>query len=307
MEQKTRATRRKQEKREKRGAGLSFFLVSLGILVFSLVYVFWGDALFTAFNASDAIFPRENEIVVTFLDVGQGDSILIRSAEHAVLIDGGEHRYREVITDYLRDARVNRLDFVVATHPHSDHIGGLVTVLRDFEVGYVIMPDVTNYTETFKFFLSAIENNDIPVHFPVAGDRLQAGIISLLVISPPSDLPWTINNMSIVLRMEHGETSFLFTGDAEAEAERWIIANNENLQSTVLKVGHHGSRTSTTEAFLYAVSPTIAVIQVAANSRFGHPHHEVIDRLDAFGVATFRTSELGTIRMITNGTRIYLL
>ena len=272
------------------------------LLMFALVYHFAGDIIFPA---RDFLHIDEGEIIVSFIDVGQGDAVLIRSADNAVLIDGGEHRQRNVVLDYLRDAGVRRLDYVIATHPHSDHIGGLVTVLGRVEVGRVIMPDIEHNTETYLNFLAAIENNNIPVTFPEPGDRIRAGIINLTVLSPPQGHFTDLNNNSVSVRLVHGNTSFVFTGDAERAAEQWMVDSGANLSSDVLRVGHHGSRTSTIEAFLDAVDPVAAVIQVGENNRHGHPHREVMDRLESRGIAIYRTDELGTIRMITNGQRIY--
>ena len=277
----------------------------LFVLAFALVYHFFGDQIF---NREVEIVVGEGEIAVSFIDVGQGESILVRSTGHAVLIDGGEHSQRNAVLNYLRDAGVRRLDYVVATHPHSDHIGGLVAVLSQVDVGRVVMPDVTHTTDTFRRFLEAIENRNIPVTIPEPGDVLRAGMIELAVIGPPNPHPGpqdNLNNASIVLRLVHGRTSVLFTGDAEEELERWILDSGAYISSSVLSVGHHGSRTSTSEAFLHAVSPRAAVISLGANNQFGHPHREVTDRLNARGVTIFRTDQLGTVRMITDGENIY--
>ena len=306
-----RKSPKRQPPRRKGRAGRRFFFSMLLILVFALVYYFFGDEIQSRlginFGGSAAISLTDNEILVSFLDVGQGDSIVVRSNSHAILIDGGEHAQRNVVLNYLRDAGVRRLDYVVATHPHSDHIGGLVTVLRQLDVGRVIMPYVTHTTDTFSRFLDVIDNNNIPVTFPSPGDSIQAGIINFTILGPPTPHPGpagNLNNASIILRLEHGQNSFLFTGDAERELEDWLVASGANLAATVLKVGHHGSRTSSTDAFLDAVSPRAAVISLGANNTHGHPHREVMDRLNARGIIIYRTDQLGTIRMITDGQRI---
>ena len=307
---KARPTRRRNKVNRNTGKkrGRSFFIVMLFILAFALVYFFEGDRIVQQLNIArmEYVGLHPGQIMVSFLDVGQGDSILVRSNSHAVLIDGGEHSQRNTVMSYLRNAGVTRLDYVVATHPHSDHIGGLITVLRQKEIGTLLMPDVTHNTITFENFLDAIENNDIRVVFPDVGYSLQAGIIDMTVIAPPAGVTQTnLNNYSIVLRMIHGQTSFLFTGDAERELEQWMVNSGQNLNSNVLKIGHHGSRTSTTEAFLDAVNPIAAVISLGANNPFGHPHPEVIQRLQEAGIPIYRTDKLGTIRMKTDGQTIY--
>ncbi|MCL2577235.1 MAG: MBL fold metallo-hydrolase [Defluviitaleaceae bacterium] len=303
--QKRHATRsvRKRAKNQNSKRGLPFFIAMFCIMVFAAAYYFAGDLLFPELQ-NKAILSAEGEIIVSFLDIGQGDSIVIRSSEHAVLIDAGEHRNRNVVLDYLKEVGITRLDYVVATHPHSDHIGGLVTVLRDFEIGLVLMPEVTNDSQIFENFLDVILNNHIDTHFPVPGEVFRAGIIELTAVSPPPDGLRGVNNNSLVMRLEHGQTSFLFTGDAETDAEHWIVQNTRNLRSNVLKIGHHGSRTSTSEEFLDAVIPSIAVLQVG-NNQWGHPHEEILQRLKSRGISIYRTDELGTIRMITNGQAIY--
>ena len=272
------------------------------LALFAIAYHFAGDMLTN--RSAGYIRLNDDEIMVSFIDVGQGDSILIRTNDNAVLIDGGEHRYRDVVMDYLRNSRVERLCYVVATHPHSDHIGGLVTVLGRMEVGRLVMPEATHNTETFLRFMDAIENNDIYVRIPEPGDNIRAGLISLTVIAPTPGPQTNLNNYSIVLRMVHGGNTFLFTGDAERESEMLMLAGGMEIHSQVLKVGHHGSRTSTTEEFLEAVNPSVAVIQVGADNIHGHPHREVMERLQARNITIFRTDQNGTIRMITDGNGI---
>jgi beta-lactamase superfamily II metal-dependent hydrolase len=293
---------RRSRRRRRTKNGFSFFISSFFVLCIALVYFFAGDLIFPP--SHEIVIPTEGEIIVSFIDVGQGDAILVRTAENAVLIDGGEHRHRQAVIDELRAAEISRLCYVVATHPHSDHIGALTTILRDFEIGTLLLPDVTNNSETFENFLEAIENHDIEIKIPIAGENILAGNIFMQIISPPSENFPGINDNSIVLRMVHGETAFLFTGDAESAAENFMLANY-NLRADVLKVSHHGSRTSTSDAFLDAVSPAIAVISVGANNRYSHPHTEVLARLSARGAKIYRTDEIGTVRLITDGERIY--
>jgi competence protein ComEC len=267
-----------------------------------MVYIFWGDRIFTTLPDGDPIFAYEGEIIVSFIDVGQGDAILIRSAQNTVLIDAGDRRPGRAVADYLNAANVTHICYVVATHPHADHIGGLLLILRDFEIGTLLKPDISHTSQTYLDFMSAIYYNSIATHVPYIGQVFTAGIIELTTLGPPPGHHTNLNNASIVMRLEHGTTSFLFTGDAEREAEQWMVANDRNaLRSDVLKVGHHGSRTSTIEEFLAAVSPTIAVIQSGAGNQHGHPHTEVVDRLLAHSVRIYRNDQLGTIRKITDG------
>jgi len=275
----------------------------LFVLAFALIYFFYGDVLF---QRDPNLVLEHNEIAVSFIDVGQGDSVLIRSANHAVLIDGGEHAQRNTVLNYLRDAGVRRLDYVIATHPHSDHIGGLVAVMSQLEVGRVVMPDVMHNTVTFERFLETIEAQNIPLTIPNPGDVLQAGIITLNILGPPNPPGTDINNACVIVRLVHGRTSVLFTGDAEEPQERWLLESGQTLSSSVLHVGHHGSRTSTTEAFLHAVNPRAAVISVGANNRYGHPHREVVDRLNSRNIIVYRTDQFGTVRMVTNGEDIII-
>ena len=193
----------------------------------------------------------ENSMEVHFLDVGQGDSALIRSGEHTMLIDAGENDQGDVVVSYLKDLGIKRLDYVIGTHPHSDHIGGLDTVIRAFDVGTVILPPKEHTTKTFEDVLDAIEEKGLSITKPVVGTKYSLGNASFCIIAPNGDYGDDLNNWSVGLRITNGDCSFLFTGDAESQAESAdMAANGISLKSDVLKLGHHGSSTSSSPLFL---------------------------------------------------------
>jgi beta-lactamase superfamily II metal-dependent hydrolase len=254
--------------------------------------------------------PAENEIRVCFLDVGQGDSVLIQTIENAVLIDTGEASEQEALFSYLEEAGVQTLDLLVASHPHNDHVGSMADILEKYNVKKVVMPDAVSATATFEKFLQAIEVKDIPTAVTAAGDRLTAGIITLDVLAPEPDADWgeDYNNASLVLRMVHGDTAFLFTGDAEKKSEDIMLANGYPLRSTILKAGHHGSETASSEAFLDTVKPSVVVISNGKDNAYGHPHADMLARLAARPNITniYRTDQHGSIIMVSDGTVIKL-
>jgi competence protein ComEC len=249
----------------------------------------------------------DGEIRVCFIDIGQGDSILVYSHDNAVLIDGGEYSSRAKLLSFLKAAGIKSLDYVVATHPHSDHIGALSPVMLAYPVGGLLMPDATANTVAFEKLLSAAEDKNIPITVPSPGDVYTAGLINLTVLAPNSKYYESTNNYSIVLRMVFGETSFLFTGDAEWISEKEMLDSKVNLRANVLKAGHHGSSTSTTADFLDAVRPVAVVISCATGNDYGHPHRETLAKLaDRNGIAVYRTDQLGDIIMDTDGQSIRL-
>ena len=253
-----------------------------------------------------AVAPLDGEIRIHFIDVGQGDSILVHSRDHAVLIDAGPTAAGQGLAAYLDHFGITVLDYVVATHPHADHIGGMPPVLDRFEVIELWVPDVSHDTATFERFLDAVERNGLEITTVQAGATLSAGPIQMTAVAPIRSGHSNLNDYSIVLHMQYGNTSFLFTGDAEAVSENEMVASGRNLRADVLSVGHHGSRTSSTDSFLDAVMPSAAIIQVGAGNQFGHPHQEVLDRLAVRGIRVLRTDEMGTIVLSTDGVDIYL-
>ena len=258
---------------------------------------------FDAFaNSPLPVSLEPGQAAVHFIDVGQGDAVLIQTTDGHIMIDGGDNHMGERVVQYLHDAGVQELAYVIATHPHADHIGGLIEVLNTFPVGTLIMPPVAHTTRTFERFLNAIEENDVSLRGPTVGSTFSVGDAVFTIIAPNSSGHANLNNYSVSIRMVLGDTSFIFTGDAELESEMEMILAGHTLYADVLHVGHHGSSTSTTQAFFDAVSPSIAVIQLGANNTYGHPHREVRDRLD--GIRVYRNDEHGHIVLVTDGETI---
>ena len=243
------------------------------------------------------------EMYVHFIDVGQGDAILIETDNVTILIDGGVRSAGEIVVQYLVQRGIRELDLVIGTHPHADHIGGLIEVLRNFKVHSVIDAGVPHTTITFDDYLTEIEKQVATGHCSYEtpqGQVVTAGALTLTVLGPGRDLG-SLNDNSVVARVDFGRTSFLFTGDAERASEEHLLSLGVNLGADVLKVGHHGSRTSTTPAFLQAVSPAHAVIQVGEGNRYGHPNEEVLQRLVSAGVSIYRTDQHGTVVFASDG------
>lgn len=241
---------------------------------------------------------------VHFIDVSQGDCILIEDGSSAMLIDAGNPENGPDIVSYIKKLGINRLDFVIATHPHADHIGGMADVINAFDIGKLIMPKVEHTTRTFENLLLTIRNKGLKITAPVPGTEYRLGNTSFTILAPNSSSYKNLNDYSVVVRLTYGSTSFLFTGDAEQTSEKEILAKGYNIKSDVLKVGHHGSKTSTTTRFLDAVSPRYAVMCVGANNQYGHPAPETLSKLAERGIKVYRTDEAGTIIATSDGKSI---
>jgi len=244
------------------------------------------------------------ELTVTFIDVGQGDSILIQQGGNAILIDSGAFHQRERVINTLDSLGVTSLDYVIATHPHADHMGAMSAVIDTYDIGHVMMPYATNNTVAFERMLESIANNNLRIERPVPGNMIIAGNIELEIVAPNAERYSNLNNHSIITRLGWGDTSFLFTGDAEVLSENEVLENGFNISANVLDVGHHGSSTSTSESFLDAVNPEFAILSLAAGNKYGHPHVEVMERLEARNIAVYRTDTMGTITLSSDGTNI---
>jgi len=246
----------------------------------------------------------EGQLKVHFLDVGQGDSALIMTGSNAMLIDAGDRGYGSGIVSYLKKQGVKKLDYLILTHPHADHIGGAVDIINAFEIEKIIMPKVEHTTRTFENLLETIKNKGMRITTPVPGDGYELGSARFKILAPNSSGYKSLNDYSVVIRLTFGNTAFLFTGDAESMSESQILSKNFEVKSDVLKVGHHGSATSTSDRFLKSVKPKYAVISVGRGNKYGHPTQEVLERLDSYHVKVYRTDEVGTIVATSDGTNI---
>lgn len=242
-------------------------------------------------------------LTVRFLDVGQADATVIHLPNgETMLIDAGTWDSSDKVISYIRRARVTEIDYAVGTHPHSDHIGGLADVLNIFEVEKLYMPNVVNNSKSFENVLDAVEENDIDVYTAKAGVVIyEDDITKVSILGPAGDEYEELNDYSAIVKIEYGETSFLFTGDAEKLAEEEIVSD---VKANVLKVGHHGSNSSSSANFLKRVSPEIAVISVGADNGYNHPSKKVLNRLKSVGAKVYRTDLNGDIVIKSDGVNI---
>jgi len=240
---------------------------------------------------------------VHFLDVGQGDCILVQFPNgRNMLVDAGKNDSAGTIMDYLKARGIAKLDYLVGTHPHEDHIGSLDTVIQKIPVGEILLPKVTTNTRTYRELLEAIAGKGMQVTTAKAGvNILEEEGLSVKVLAPLGSSYEELNNYSAVIKITYREASFLLEGDAEAESEKELLANGADLRSDVLKVGHHGSNSSTSPAFLSAVKPKYAVISLGVDNEYHHPHPTTLAKLKKAGTELYRTDEKGTIVFTTDG------
>ena len=242
----------------------------------------------------------DGALTVYFIDVGQADSALVLCDGGAMLIDGGNVEDSSLLYAFLKEHNISHLDYIVATHAHEDHVGGLTGALNYATVGIALCP-VTGYdSRAFGNFVKYLNEQGVEITVPRFDDTFKLGGAVVTVLAPvkPSDEP---NNTSIVLHIKYGETTFLFTGDAEREEEADILDMGYDISSTVLKVGHHGSDTSTSYPFLREIMPEYAVISCGTDNSYGHPHDGTMSRLRDADVTVFRTDMQGTITCVSDG------
>ena len=261
------------------------------------------------FDFSPAPSPTvEGNCAVHFFDVGQGDSALISCGGVNVLIDAGENNRGDDVLLKLSELGVKSLDYVIGTHAHSDHIGGLDTVLSGIEVKNIILSDLPDKmvpnTKTYSDLIDAIVENEVNVIAAEAGNSYNIGEGKITILSPTTDEYTDLNDWSIVACLEFGNTAFLFTGDAEERVEKDILDLGTNVSATLLKAGHHGSSTSSSQRFLDAVDPDFVVISVGEGNSYGHPNTEALNRFANIGAEVYRTDIGGDITVVSDGKTI---
>ena len=272
-------------------------IILLVTLVIGIYYIYVSQNSYSIKNVSNEI----TGIKVRFIDVGQADSILIETSNQKMLIDAGNIEDGKKLVNYFKGLGINEFNYVIGTHAHEDHIGGMSDIINNFKVDRFLMPDVITTTKTFEDTLDALNSKNIKFETPSIGNtyNMDDAVIKVLYVGTDED---NLNNDSIVLKINYKNVKFLFMGDATTSVEKEIM--NDDLKADILKVGHHGSNTSTSSDFLKKVKPSYAIVSVGLNNTYNLPSSKIIDRLKKQNISVYRTDESGTINVTSDGDNI---
>lgn len=301
-----RKSERKDERRIKRYGAGGIFVVLLILLFAAIWFVKESRTPDPNGEIKESIDPaaQADVLEVHYIDVGQGDATLIKCGNHAMLIDAGDYTKGSAVWAYLLKQNVDKLDYLIGTHLDADHIGGMDVVITKFDCGLILVPEYEKDTKSREELFDAIEAKNYHYTLPKVGDSYQLGDAVFTVLAPEKEFYEKENNYSIGIRLVYGQSSFLFVGDAQEESEEEMLKSGLELKSDVLKAGHHGSSSSTSEEFLHAAAPAYAVISCGKENDYGHPHAVVLNLLRREGVWVFRTDEQGSIVAYSDGTDI---
>ena len=292
-----------KHKKIKRNIKRNFFEILIILLAFLIINN--QDKIKNLFNQNqnDYINTNNDLLKVHYLDVGQGDSIFIELPNNeTMLIDAAESYQSENIINYLKNLNYQKIDYVIGTHPHTDHIGGLKDIINTFEIGKIYMPKVVSTTKTYESLLMAIKDKNLKINTAKAGTTIiDTDALKINILAPNNSTYTELNNYSVVTKITYGTTKFLFMGDAEKLSENEI---KENVSADVIKIGHHGSNTSSSIDFIKKVNAKYGIISVGLNNKYNLPKEETITNWENSGTKIYLTSTNGTITAISDGTNI---
>lgn len=246
----------------------------------------------------------EDAVTVWYFDMGQGNASLVESDGRYMLIDTGNYEDAAHLTELLKSAGVEKLDYMVGTHPHADHIGSLATIIREYEIDTLLMPDVETDTKTYQVAVEAARKKQLSITHPKVGEIYTLGQVAFQILAPGGTEYEELNDYSIALRLSCQDTDFLWTGDAQSISEKEMLQNGLPLEAEVYHVGHHGSHTSSGWEFIMEVDPKYAVISCGADNDYGYPHEEVLEHLEATGAVVYVTAQQGMIQVTCQGNEL---